>query len=70
LQTNLNQILTVEDLILSDTGVSDFDFNGQQLTVKRLPEYKSRDAKYQSKYVLLDDSIISTSGAKQIRSSG
>jgi len=57
--------LTVEDLILSDTGVSDFDFNGQQLAVKRLPDYKSRDAKYQNKYVLLDDSIlvISTSGA-------
>ena len=64
MQTNLNQILTIEDLVLSETGVSDFDFKGQQLSVKRLPEYRSRDAKYRSKYLLLDDKIlvISTSG--------
>jgi len=64
LETNLNQILNVKDLIFSDTGETSFDFNGQQLSVKRPPEYKSRDTTYRSKYLYLDDKIliVSTSG--------
>ncbi len=64
MQTNLNQILNVKDLIFSDTGATSFDFNDQQLSVKRPPEYKSRDTTYRSKYLYLDDRIliVSTSG--------
>jgi PAS domain S-box-containing protein len=44
---------------------SSFDFGGQHMEVKKLPEYQSRDTTYKSKYVLLDGKIliITTSGA-------
>jgi PAS domain S-box-containing protein len=56
--------LPVEDLLENLEGESSIDFKGMRMSVRLLPDYKSRDTTYRSRYALLNDHIlvISTNG--------
>lgn len=65
MQTKLKEILTIDQLMEDLDVESMLDFNDLKLSVKKLPDYQSRDTTYLSKYVLVDEQIliINTSGA-------
>lgn len=56
--------MPVEDLLENLEGESTIDFKGVRLSVRLLPDYKSRESTYRSRYALLNNHIlvISTNG--------
>ncbi len=65
MQTKSDQILTIEDILDNGIVETQFPFKKHLLSIRKFPDYKSRDTTYHSKYVLLNNQIliVSTSGA-------
>jgi PAS domain S-box-containing protein len=58
LDTELNKITTIDNLIDASDNGAPFDLNGHTFSVRRLSDYQSLDSSYHSRYFLLSDQIL------------